>query len=87
MNSFWKKQRKDLDNRAAHGKIIKDEWNSGCGRPKLWQAYGKLVGSELNELNAAEVLGQGHRSEIMGYKLSKVDAARLNRWTNVCYAK
>ena len=38
--------------RAARGKNIKDEWNSGCDQPKLWQVCGKLVDSELNALNA-----------------------------------
>ena len=45
---------KMLEILSQKGGTIKDEWNSGCDRPKLWQVYGKLVGSELNELIAAE---------------------------------
>ena len=41
-----------VDKRDAHEKNIKEEWNSGCDQPKLWQVYGKLVDSELNALNA-----------------------------------
>ena len=43
------KYRRVVGKRAAQGKNIKDEWNSGCDRPKLWQVYGKLVSAELNE--------------------------------------
>ena len=81
-----------LESIGQKGGALKDEWNSGCDWPKLWQVCGKLVGSELNELNAAEVWGKlpgvatwvfntlmGHRSAIVGYKLSKVEAARLDR--------
>ena len=82
---------KPLQKRAVHGKTIKDEWNSDCDRPELWQVYGKLVGSEFTAFNADEVLGKlpdttswawacmGHRSEIAGYKLSKVEDASLSR--------
>ena len=84
---------KALDKRA-HGEHIKDE----CDRPKLWQMYGKMVGSELTALSAPKVLGKlrdmtygafnilmGHRSETVGFKLSKVEDARLDRWTSVGY--
>ena len=96
VSSKLKTCRKAFDRRAAHGKNIRDEWNPGCDRPKLWQAYGNLVGSELNALSALRVLGNlpdttywayniltGHRSEIVVYKLSKAKDARLDRWTSV----
>ena len=47
-----------LESLSQKGGAIKDEWNSGCDRPKLRQVYGKLVGSELNKLIAAEVWGK-----------------------------
>ena len=28
-----------LHKRKVQGKNVNDEWNSGCDRPKLWQAY------------------------------------------------
>ena len=47
-DGYWKR----LYKRAEQVKNIKDEWNSGCDRQKLWQVHGKLVGSELTTLNA-----------------------------------
>ena len=79
-------------NRTAHGKDIRAEWNSGCGRPKPWQ--------ELTALNAHKVLGKlpdlaswasnslmEHRSGIFSFKLSKAEDGRLGRWTSVGCSK
>ena len=41
------KFRKALDKRAAQGRDIRDEWNSGCDRLRLWQACVKLVSLEI----------------------------------------
>ena len=75
------------------GRTKKEKWNPFCGRPKLWQVYGKLVGSELTTLNANRVLGKlpdmtswafsilvVHRSEIVSHKFSKVDARLSKCW-------
>ena len=58
--------------------------------------FGKVVGSEINALNAPMVLGKlpvltswifntlvDDRNEITGYKLSNVEDVRLDRWTSV----
>ena len=62
--------------------------------------YGKMFGSDLTALSAPQVLGTSpemtywaynilmvHRSEITGYKRSKVEDARLGRESSVGYAK
>ena len=67
---------------------------------KLWQVCGKMVSSELTALNAPKVLDNvlymtywaynilmEHRTEIMGFKLSKVEDARFDRRTCVGYVK
>ena len=81
---YWKA----LDQRAAQGKNIKDEWNSGCDWPKQWQACGKLVSAELPDMTSwACNIFMEHRNEIMGYNLSNLEDARLDRWTSVRYAE
>ena len=67
---FLKKDRKAKDKRAAQGKNIKDERNSGCDWPKLWQVQGKLVGSELTARSANKVLGKLPEIDILGFKYS-----------------
>ena len=53
--------------RAAQGKVIRDEWNSGCDRPKLWQAHVKLVSTDRKaakgfaRLTRYDILGNGTR--------------------------
>ena len=58
MRSCTKSTGKNHDKRAACGMNIKDESNSGCDLPMLWQVYGKMVGSELTALNAPYVSGK-----------------------------
>ena len=81
------------------GRTSRIEWNSACDRPKLWQVT-KLVGPELTALNANKVLGKlpdmtswafntlmEHRSDKVSHNRSKVEDARLGRWTSVGYAE
>ena len=59
-----------------------------------------MVNAKVNDLNAAKELGTlpdmkssavniliEHRNDKMGYNLSKVENARLGRWTSVGYAE
>ena len=68
-----------------------------CDRLKLCQAHVKLLGSDRNAVKelidlpsmtswAYNVL-MGHRNEITGYKVSKVDDTRLDRWISVVHSK
>ena len=90
---------KPYTKRAAHGKASKTSGTRAVNRHRCAR-YGKLVGSELTAFNANQVLGKlpdmkswafnilmRHRSEKVGYKLSKVEDARLGRWTSVGYAQ
>ena len=62
---------KTFGQKAAHGEDIWIEWNSGCDRPKMWQVYGKLVGSELTTPNAKkESIGQVVIDDIAGFQYS-----------------
>ena len=62
---------------------------------QIWQVYDKLVRSEPHAFEVGKFPDMtcgtyniliGHRSEIVGYKLSKVKDARPDRWTSVGYA-
>ena len=90
--------RNSFEKRVARGASVRDEWNSFCEWPKLRQVYGKMSGSDLTALSAPKVLGTSpemtywaynilmvHRSEITGYKRSKVEDARLGRETGVVF--
>ena len=82
--------RQALVRRAATGKNIKDEWNPGCDRRKLWQVHGKALRLRVHPhstrprclgklpdmtYQACDILME-HRSELVGDKLSKLKDAR-----------
>ena len=91
------KFRNSLDKRAAQGKNIRSEWNSGCDRPKLCQACGKLISlncnavKELSELPGMTTWSYtafvDHRRDRMRYKLSMAEDDRRYRWNSVKYAE
>ena len=86
---FWR----SLDKRTAQGKSIRDEWNPGCDRLKLWQAHVKLVSpdccavKELSDLPGMTTWSHNplvdRKDETTGYQLSKAEDAREDRWISV----
>ena len=83
------KYRKAADKSAAHGEEVKDEWNAGSDRAKLWLVHGKLVGSVVAGFMtswAFKIL-VGHTGDTVGYNLSTLEDAGLEKWSSVAYVK
>ena len=80
---------------VTRGLCIRRTSGTSGSRVLTGQSCGRcMAGSAVNALNAPKVLGKlpdmtswafnflmGHRSEIAGCALSKVEDARLDRWT------